>query len=135
VIERTAKLMQGSNTREAGDSLQWRRPALSLLLILVSAFWFLKYLGWSWVFSGNYGLPSQAKTVLTARQWSLTYFWVGLLAEAALVANLTISLRFDNTELTGVPKAMARVLGAVAIAVIGTLSVAFLLSWAGRMLR
>jgi hypothetical protein len=59
----------------------------------------------------------------------------GLLAEGALITNLTINIRFENTELTGVPKSLARILTALAIAVVGTLGVAFLLSWFGRMLR
>jgi hypothetical protein len=108
---------------------------LSLLLIFISAFCLLKYLGWAWVFSGNFGLPSQARTVLLARQWSLTYFVAGLLAEGALITNLTINIRFENAGLTGVPKPVARILTALAIAVVGTLGVAFLLSWFGRMLR
>ncbi len=134
MVERTAKLIENSGGLRGRRSLQWRQLALSLVLILLGAVCLLKYLGWAWMFSGNYGLPSHAKTVLAARQWSLTYFGAGLLVEAALIANLTISLRFDNTELTGLLKILVRVLSAVGLAVIGTLGTAFLLSCVGRML-
>jgi hypothetical protein len=102
---------------------------------VVGAFCLLKYLGWAWVVSGAYGLPSQERNVAVARQWSLAYFWAALLAEGALITNLTINLRFDNTELTGIPKAVARVLSALLIAVVGTLGTVFLLGWLGKMLH
>lgn len=134
MVERTVKLMEGSDGPEVRGSLHWRQSALSLLLVLLGAFCLLKYLGWAWVFSGNYGLASHAKTVLAARQWSMTYLWVGVLVEVALITNLMISLRFDNTDLTGVFKTLVRVLSAFGIAAIGTLGTAFLLSRVGRML-
>jgi hypothetical protein len=105
------------------------------VLVLVGALCLLKYMGWAWVVSGLYGLPSQAEKVAAAQRWSLMYFWVGLLAEGALITNLIINLRFNNTELAGVPKAVARVLLAFLIAVIGTLGTVFLLSWLGKMLH
>ena len=116
-------------------SFRWGQLALTMMLVLAGAFCLLKYLGWAWVVSGAYGLPSQAENVASAQRLSLIYFWAGLLAEGALVASLSVNLRLDNTELTGVPKAVARVLGALAIAVVGTLGMAFLLTWIGKMLR
>lgn len=87
------------------------------------------------MFSGNYGLPSHAGLVQAAQQKSLIYFWAGFLVEAALIANLTINIRFDDTELVGAPKTLARVLSALGIAVMGTLGAAFLLSWIGEKVR
>jgi hypothetical protein len=92
----------------------------------------LKYLGWAWVFSGSYGLPSHAGLLVEAQQKGLIYFWTGFLVEAALIANLTIIIRFDNPEPAGMPKTMARLLSAIGIAAIGTLGAAFLLSWIGK---
>lgn len=131
----TVKLKQASEQLEPLRPFRWGQLALTVLLVLIGALCLLKYLGWAWVVSGAYGLPSQARNVAVARQWSLAYFWAGLLVEGVLIANLAINLRFDNTELTGVPKTMARVLGALVIAAIGTLGTAFLLSWVGRILR
>jgi hypothetical protein len=109
--------------------------ALTILLVLIGAFCLLKYLGWAWVVSGAYGLPSQAEKVASAQRWSLIYFWAGLLAEGSLITSLTVNLRLDNTELTGAPKAVARVLGALGIAVMGTIGTALLLTWVGKMLH
>jgi small-conductance mechanosensitive channel len=120
---------------EIRRSPHWLQPTVSLLLILLGAFCLLKYLGWAWVFSGNYGLPSHAGLVQAAQQKSLIYFWAGFLVEAALIANLTINIRFDDTELVGAPKTLARVLSALGIAVMGTLGAAFLLSWIGEKVR
>ena len=129
------KLEQASEQRDPLRPFRWGQLALTIMLILAGAFCLMKYLGWAWVVSGAYGLPSQARNVAVARQWSLAYFWVGLLTEGALITNLTINLRFDNTELTGVPKAVARVLSALLIAAIGTLGTVFLLSWLGKVLH
>jgi hypothetical protein len=127
--------MKSHGSVEVRRPTHWRQRAVILLLILLGAFCFLKYLGWAWVYSGNYGLPSHAGLVQAARQKSKTWFWGGFLVEAALIANLTIYIRFNDTELTGVPKALARVLSAVAIAAIGTLGIAFLLGWIGEQAR
>ena len=124
-----------SGKHETLYSLRWGQLALSIALVLVGALCLLKYMGWAWVVSGLYGLPSQAEKVAVAQRWSLTYFWAGLLTEGALITNLAINLRFDNTQLVGVPKAVARVLSSLLIAAIGTLGTAFLLSWFGRMLH
>jgi hypothetical protein len=134
-MEETVKLKKGSDRHESHTPLQWRQLTLSLLLILLGAFCLLKCLGWAWVYSGNYGLPSHAKIVLMAHQRSLAYFWAGLLVECVLVTNLTIHLKFHSTELTGAPKALIRVIAALTIAGIGTLSTMFLMSWVGKLLR
>jgi len=128
-------LRQASEQRQRLRPFRWGQLVLTILLVVVGAFCLLKYLGWAWVVSGAYGLPSQERNVAVARQWSLAYFWAALLAEGALITNLTINLRFDNTELTGIPKAVARVLSALLIAVVGTLGTVFLLGWLGKMLH
>lgn len=127
--------MTSPGKKEVRRSLHWRHLPVNILLILLGAFCLLKYLGWAWVFSGNYGLPSHAGLVLTAQRQALTYFWVGLLVEVGLIANLTVNIRLDGTELSGVPKILARGLSALAVASIGTLGVAFLLSWIGYKAR
>jgi len=124
-----------SARQETREPLRWGFLILSLLLVLISALCLLKYMGWAWVVSGAYGLPSQAGRVAVAHRWSLMYFWAGLLTGGALVASLTFNLRFDRTQLTGGPKIAVRLLVALAIAVVGTVCTAFLLSVAGRMLR
>ncbi len=128
-------LKQASESREPLRSVRWSLLALSIVLVLVAALCLLKYLGWAWVVSGAYGLPSQAEKVAAAQRWSLTYFWAGLLAECALIASLAVNLRLDNTELTSVSKVVVHVLSALAIAVVGTLTTAFVLTWVGRMLH
>lgn len=123
--------MKRSIGSEDRRSLSWQQPTISLLLILLGAFCFLKYLGWAAVYSGNYGVPSLARLVRDAHQRSLTYFVVCLLIETALIANLAIHLRFVGTELTDFLKVVARVASTTAIAVIGTLGAAYLLSRMG----
>jgi hypothetical protein len=116
------------------ETTGWRQKTLSLLLILTSAICFLKYLGWAWVVSGNYG-TSHSGLVLLAQHRSLAYLWTGLLVEAVLVTILTVGLKFEISELTAAPKAVLRILTALAIAGIGTLSIMLLLSWARRLFR
>jgi hypothetical protein len=103
--------------------------------MLVGAFCLLKYMGWAGVVSGLFGLPSQAEKVAAAQRWGLMYFWAGLLVEGSLIASLAVSLRLGNTELTGAPKVVAGVFGAIAIAVAGTVGTAFLLTWVGKLLH
>jgi len=126
---------EASEKREPLGSLRWIELTLSIVLALVGALCLLKYLGWAWVVSGAYGLPSQAEKLAVAQRRSLTYLGAGLLAEVALIASLTANLRLGNSALTGAPKAVARILGAFAIAIVGTLVMALLLTWIGRMLR
>ena len=126
---------QESVRRETREPLHWQQLALSVVLILVGAFCLLKYMGWAGVVSGLSGLPSQAHTVADAQHWSLVYFWVGLLAEVVLIVTLAIRLKLDATDLDGAPKLVARAVAALAIAGVGTLGVAFLLNWAGKLLR
>ena len=129
-----AQLKQASEKREPLNLFRWSQLALSIVLVLVGALCLLKYMGWAWVVSGLYGLPSEAEKVAAAQRWSLMYFWAGLLVEAALVVSVTVNLRLDNTALTGASKVVARVFGALAIAVVGTLGTSFLLSWVGKLL-
>jgi hypothetical protein len=130
-----ARLKQASTKRGSLYLFRWGQLALSILLVLVGALCLLKYLGWAWLVSGLYGLPSQAEKVAAAQRWSLMYFWAGLLVEGCLIASLSRNLRLDNMELSGAPKAVTRVFGAIAIAVVGTLVTAFLLSWVGKLLH
>jgi phosphoglycerol transferase MdoB-like AlkP superfamily enzyme len=127
--------MQTAEQREYLQSFRWGQLAITMLLVLIGALCMLKYLGCASVVSGYYGLPSQAEKVASAQRWGLMFFWAWLLDECILITNLIINLRFDNTELSGLPKAVARVLSALLIAAIGTMGTAFLLSSVGRMLH
>ena len=121
-----------------GAKLPWRSEGASLhllLLILIGAFSLLKYMGWAWVVSGRYGLPSQAHTVAVAQQWSLVNFWLGLVAEVVLIVYLVVHLKLDTIDLEGAPKLLIRGIAALAIACAGTVGVALLLNWAGKLLR
>jgi hypothetical protein len=129
------QLKQASEKRTRRHLFRWGQLALSIVLVLVGALCLLKYMGWAWVVSGLSGLPSEAQKVAAAQRWSLTYFWAGLFAEGSLIASLTVNLRLDNTALTGAPKTLARILGSLAIAVVGTLGTAFLLTWIGKLLH
>jgi hypothetical protein len=129
------QLSRASEKRDPLYLFRWGQLALSIILMLVGAFCLLKYMGWAWLVSGLYGLPSQAEKVAAAQRWGLMYFWAGLLVEGSLIASLAASLRLGNTELTGAPKVVARVFGAIAIAVVGTLGTAFLLTWVGKLLH
>jgi hypothetical protein len=71
------------------------RVAISMILILLSALCLLKYLAWASLYSGVYGLPSQAKTIAVARHWGLVYLWVLLLVECALIANLMVTIKLE----------------------------------------
>jgi hypothetical protein len=126
---------QASEQRGPFYRFRWGQLALSILLMLVGAFCLLKYMGWAGVVSGLFGLPSQAEKVAAAQRWGLMYFWAGLLVEGSLIASLAVSLRLGNTELTGAPKVVAGVFGAIAIAVAGTVGTAFLLTWVGKLLH
>ena len=79
----TVKLKQAFERRDPLRPFRWGQLALTIMLVLAGAFCLMKYLGWAWVVSGAYGLPSQAGNVAVARQWSLAYFWAGLLTEGA----------------------------------------------------
>jgi hypothetical protein len=116
-------------------TFRWGQLALAIMLILVGALCLLKYLGWAGVVSGLYGLPSQAHTVTVAQHWSLLYFWGGLLVEVVLIVNLAARLKLDAIGLEGAPKLLARGIAALAIACAGTLGMAFLLNWVGKLLR
>jgi len=109
------------------------QPAISALLILVSAVCLLKYLAWSAVFSGAYGLPSQAEAVGLARRWGLAYLSAGLLAESAGIINLIVYIKLDGNELSGMLRGVGRVIVAIVIAVLGTMSVALFLAWIGKL--
>lgn len=126
---------QESVGQETHELLHWRQLTLSVVLILIGALCLLKYMGWAGVVSGLYGLPSQVHTVAIAQHWSFVYFWVGLLAEVVLIVNLAIRLKLDAIDLAGAPKLVARGVAALAIAGAGTLGLAFLLNWAGKLLR
>lgn len=121
--------------RPRGGAFRWAQLAITILLILIGALCLLKYMGWAGVVSGQYGLPSQAHTVAVAQRWSFVYFWAGLLAEVVLVVNLAIRLKLDTIDLEGAPKLLARGIAALVIASAGTLGVAFLLNWVGKLLR
>jgi hypothetical protein len=129
------KLKQNAQERPTGRALLWRQLILRISLILFSAFCLLKYFAWAWVFSGVYGLPSQASTVQLARHWSLAYLWAGLLAEVALMVHLAVYLKLEIMELSGLPKALGRSIVAIAIAVFGTLGAALLLDWLAKLIR
>jgi hypothetical protein len=130
-----AQSKQAFGTSEPLNLFRWGQLALSIVLVLVGSLCLLKYMGWAWVVSGLYGLPSQAEKVAAAQRWSMTYFWAGLLAEGALIATLTVNVRLDNTALTGASKTVARIFGALAMAVVGTLGTAFLLTLIGKVLH
>jgi hypothetical protein len=136
LLTRTAmKSHNAPGGRQHGVAFRWGQVAITILLILIGALCLMKYLGWAGVVSGLYGLPSQAHTVATAQHWSFVYFWVGLLAEAVLIVNLAVRLKLDAIDLDGALKLVARGIAALTIAGAGTLGVAFLLSWVGKLLR
>jgi hypothetical protein len=114
---------------------QWVQLTVSILLLVISAFCLLKYLAWASVFSGSYGLSSQAKVVALARTRSLAYLWAGLLAEGTLVAYLVVYFKLNISELSGMLKFWARLFVALAVAGLGTFGVAFLLDWLGKITR
>jgi hypothetical protein len=134
----------GSNvlTGQYGESMQikasrfhWMSLTISIMLILISALCFLKYVAWASLFSGLYGLPSQSEPTALARQWILTYFWVGALLEVALVANLAVSFRSSFVELAGPLRVLGRSLVAIALAALGTLGAVFLFIGLGKVIH
>jgi hypothetical protein len=115
------------------SAVKWLQRILSLFLILACALCFLKYLGWAWLVSGGMGgNPSQFENIRLARQLGMVYFCAGLLAEGVLVANIAFLLKFDISDLTGLPKALIRIATALVIAMIGTLGMMLLLNWIGQ---
>jgi hypothetical protein len=114
---------------------RWGQVVISLSLIGISALCLLKFTGWAATYSGLYGLPSQTRIIPLAHQRSLIYFFAGMLAEAILIINLMLSLKFDFTERAQSLKFLARGITSFAIAAVGTLSAAWLLSSTGKLLR
>ncbi len=125
----------GESMQIKASRFHWMSLTISIMLILISAFCFLKYVAWGSLFSGLYGLPSKSEPTALARQWSLTYFWVGALLEVALVANLAVSFRSSFVELARPLRVLGRSLVAIAIAALGTLGAVFLFIGLGKVIH
>jgi hypothetical protein len=111
------------------------RVVISVLLAIACAVCFKKYLGWAWVYSGQYGLPSATALVAQAGRWALIYLWIGLFAEGALIVNLIVTLRQNFFDMSGPLRVLARGTIAITIAALGTMTVALMLIAVGRMLH
>jgi hypothetical protein len=109
--------------------------AISIVLAIACAFCLLKYLGWASVYSGKYGLPSEAALVALSRRWALIYLWIGLFAEGALIVNLIVTLRQNFFGLSGPLRILARGIVAITIAALGTTTAALMLVAVGRVLH
>jgi hypothetical protein len=60
---------------------------IALVILLIGAsLAFLQYAGWSAVYSGNYGLPSQISLVQESAAKGQIYFWFLLIATSAATA-------------------------------------------------
>jgi hypothetical protein len=94
----------------------------------------LKYLGWSAVYSGNYGLPSEMQRVTVAAHWGRIYFW-GLLglSAGAIVGTMLLLPAPDEGFSSGLGGTI-RFLFAILIVVVGIAAGACFLTLLGHHL-
>jgi hypothetical protein len=128
------------NDNPVAVRFRWVHLLFELLLLFVSAFCLIEYLvikyfGCAWVYSGMYGLPSQARTIESARHWVLGYFWFGLLAEAALIVDSMILLKLRYSELPVGQNAIIRCFVAVVLSGLGTFFAMMILISIGRFIH
>ena len=74
---------------------------LTLILILLSAFCFLRYLDWAFVYSGRLGLADRIEGQMAGNR-SLLFFWTFVALEllcAVLVASPSEAPDFDSAPL------------------------------------
>ncbi len=122
-----------SPTNSIHRSLHW----LTLVpLVLGASLSLLKYAGWSAVYSGYYGLPSEAWRLKEAGPKADLYRWVlmGLAVTATIVATILIP-PFKSETLPAGLKALGRFVMAVVLVAGSILILAYGLSAAGHYLK
>jgi len=110
---------------------------LTLVPLVGGASWaLLKYAGWSAVYSGYYGLPSEAWRLKEAGPKAQLYWWVlaALAVTATVVATMLIP-PFKSETLPAGLKALGRFVMAVVLVAGSILIVAYGLSAAGHYLK
>jgi hypothetical protein len=110
---------------------------LTLVPLVGGASWaLLKYAGWSAVYSGYYGLPSEAWRLKEAGPKAQLYWWVlaALAVTATIVATMLIP-PFKSESLPAGLKALGRFVLAVVLVAGSILIVAYGLSAAGHYLK
>jgi hypothetical protein len=105
-------------------------------LVIGASLALLKYAGWSAVYSGNYGLPSEAWRLKEASFKAQLYWWVlaGLAVIATTVATVLIPPLKSETLPAGL-KGLTRFVMAVVLVAGSILILAFGLSAAGQYLK
>jgi len=105
-------------------------------LVLGASLSLLKYAGWSAVYSGYYGLPSEAWRLKEAGPKADLYRWVlmGLAVTATIVATILIP-PFKSETLPAGLKALGRFVMAVVLVAGSILILAYGLSAAGHYLK
>jgi len=105
-------------------------------LVIGASLALLKYAGWSAVYSGNYGLPSEAWRLKEASSKAQLYWWVlaGLAMTATVVATMVIP-PFKSETLPAGLKWLSRFVLAVLLVAGSIFIVAYGLSAAGHYLK
>lgn len=122
--------MTATNPNSMHRSWYW----LTLVLLMAGASWaLLKYAGWSAVYSGYYGLRSEAWRLVEAGPKARLYWWVfvTLASSATIVATMLVP-PFKSEFLPAGLKGLSRFLMAVALVGGSILVLAFGVSAAGH---
>ena len=125
--------MNTANPNSMHRSWYW---LILMPLILGASLSLLKYAGWSAVYSGYYGLPSEAWRLKEAGPKAQLYWWVlaGLAVTATIVATILIP-PFKWETLPAGLKGVSRFVLAVVLVVGSIFIVAYGLSAVGHYLK
>jgi hypothetical protein len=105
-------------------------------LILVASWALLKYAGWSAIYSGYYGLPSEAWRLKEAGPKTQFYWWV--LVVSVLPAMILATMLVPPVRSESLPvglKALSRFVIAAVLVVASILILAYVVSAAGHYLK
>lgn len=105
-------------------------------LVVGASLALLKYAGWSAVYSGNYGLPSEPWRLKEASSKAQLYWWVlaGLAVTATTIATILIP-PFKSESVPAGLKGLTRFVMALVLVVGSILALAFGLSVIGHYVK
>lgn len=105
------------------------RFALALALITTAANCFLKYLWWTACYSAWAGIPKLAAQWRAAGARSSFYGWTVIVLEVATLILLYTAIRLGQLTFSSFLRTALRLAASLTIAVMGTGSLALVLSW------
>jgi hypothetical protein len=89
-------------------------------LSLIVALALLQHFKWSSAYSGSIGLPSEAASGERARMFASGYLWLALLFQVFAALSATSFIRLRDSDLSPLPKYIARFGAAVILTVVCT---------------